>query len=555
MSRVIRLALTAALLVGAAALGFAVLPGARLVEVYPLEGMVAPGTPAHLKVIVQDRPWYDTRPVTVTITAGLDRTPLATLKTRGGTLEWTPPAAGGYGVTARLGSQQASTALDAGTNWAEKPRYGFLSDFSPADRGQADRFETMARFHLNSLQFYDWMYRHSAYLPPTDEFVDPLGRTLSLSTVKEKIELGRRHGMASMAYTAVYGAPREFMESHREWALYDLAGRPMDFGQGFLFIMNLEPGSPWAGHMVNEYRRIVTQLPFDGIHLDQYGDPKFGFRYPGGDGAVGVDVATGIAALIDATKEAVGPAKTVFFNDVNAWPISETAPTSKDAVYVEVWPPNVMFNHLREIIDRGSKLSGGKPVVLAAYISPEYEPSVLLTDAVIFALGGYHIELGEGAAMLADPYFPKYKPMSPGLQAHLRRYYDVTVRYQAFLYGSDLVTWEPEVTVAGSRMLPGGYFNGVWPIGRENGHYRTLSLINLNGLADGKWNSPRQEPPTLLTDRTVTVAMEQAPRALYRIDPDGADQSPVPVAFAYKDGLVTFTLDSLSYWSLLVFEK
>lgn len=28
----------------------------------------------------------------------------------------------------------------------------------------------MARFHLNGLQFYDWMYRHSDYLPPAAEY-------------------------------------------------------------------------------------------------------------------------------------------------------------------------------------------------------------------------------------------------------------------------------------------------------------------------------------------------------------------------------------------------
>ncbi|MFZ5827178.1 MAG: glycoside hydrolase family 66 protein, partial [Bacillota bacterium] len=432
------------LLLTLAAAGFGALPGARVTAIAPIQGMVKPGQPARFVVDV-NRPWYDPRPVTVRITRGLSVEPVATLTTRGSTVEWTPPAPGGYGVTAALGKYRASTAIDVGDDWTKRPRYGFLSDFGPQDAGQADRFGAMARYHLNGLQFYDWMYRHSDYLPPAEEFVDPLGRTLSRKVIQEKMALARQHGMAAMAYTAIYGAPREFFEQHREWALYTPAGHPITFGDGFLYIMNPEKGSPWFDHMVSEYGKIVREMGFDGIHLDQYGDPKSGFRYPG-RGAKVVDIATAITHLIDATKAEIGPDKATVFNDVGGWPLADTAPTTNDFVYIEVWPPHVNFEHLAELIRQGRRLSGGKPVVLAAYIDPAYEPSVLLTDAAIFANGGYHIELGEGNAMLADPYFPKYKPMSPELAEHLRRYYDVAVRYQDLLYGPDLKPWETEVT-------------------------------------------------------------------------------------------------------------
>lgn len=545
--------LAAGVVLIAAAAGLAVLaPGNRVVEIYPHEGMVKPGEPAHLEVAVH-RAWYDFRPVTVTITRGLEKAPVATLTTRGGTVTWTPPAAGGYGVTASLGRQKASTALDVGENWAARPRYGFLSDFGVTDQGEAARFETMAKYHLNGLQFYDWHYRHSDYLPPSAEYRDPLGRTLSRDTLLEKIALSHQHGMAAMAYTAVYAAPKEFFESHKEWALYDAGGRPMDFGNGFLYIMNPEAGSPWAAYTVDQYRQIVTKLPFDGIHLDQFGDPRFGFRYPGAQGG-NVDVGTAFVSLIDATKAAVAP-RPVFFNDVGAWSLRDTAVTKKDAVYIEVWPPYNYFNHLHELINEGHQRSGGKPVVLAAYISPEFAPSVLLSDAVIFASGGYHLELGEGTGMLADPYFPKYKPVDSELAGHLRRYYDVIVRYQDMLYSPQLVDWTPEVTVAGSRVLPGGYFNGVWPLGRENDQYRVLHLINLNGLSDAKWNAKNKTAPPVLEQRAVTVAMAQAPKAVYLVDPDGPDQSPVAVPFTYSDGMVHLTVNRLAYWNMLVFEK
>lgn len=532
---------------------YAALPGARLIDLYSREGMVKPGQPVHLQLTVK-RPWYDFHQVTITITAGLKTEPVATLSSRGGIIEWTPPGAGGYGVTARLGKQQVSTAVDVGDAWTERPRYGFMTDFAPTDKGQSDRFDSMARFHLNALQFYDWMQSHSNYVPTTAEYRDPLARLLSVGVLREKIEQAHQHGMAAMAYTAVYAAPKTFFESHPEWALYDRAGRPMGFGNGFLYIMNPEPGGPWEKYTVDQYKQIVTKLPFDGIHLDQFGDPKYGFRYSTGDDPVGVDVGSAFTPLINDTKAAIA-GRPVFFNDVGAWSLRDTAMANKDAVYVEVWPPNINFDHLHKLINEGHQRSGGKPVVLAAYISPNFAPSVLLSDAVIFASGGYHLEIGEGNGMLNDPYFPKHKMMDADLAAHLRRYYDVIVRYQDLLYAKGLQDWTPDVTIADTRILPGAYFNGVWPFGRQSDRYQVLHLVNLNGLDSARWNAPNLKDPPVLEKRGVTVTMDKAPKALYLINADDPDQSPVPVPFTYRDGQVQFTLDRLAYWDLLVFEK
>ncbi|MGE5591678.1 MAG: glycoside hydrolase family 66 protein [Bacillota bacterium] len=538
--------------VGAGA-GF-LLPGTRPVDVYPLEGMVRTGQPIHLMVQV-DRPWYARGPVTVIVTRGLDSAPLTTLQTEGGLVTWTPPEPGGYGVTVIGGGSRAFSAFDVGDRWSDYPRYGFLSDFGPQDRGQSQRFDDMARFHLNGLQFYDWMYRHSDYLPPTQAYRDPLGRTLSANTVREKVKEAQRRGMAAMAYTAAYAAPPEFLSQHPDWGLYDVTGSPITFGDGFLAIMNPEPGGPWTEHLVREYGKIVNRMGFDGIHIDQYGDPHFGFAYPGGSEAREVDVGSALGALINRTRNVIGPDRTVLVNDVSGWPLSDTAGTANDAVYIEVWPPDETFGDLHRLIVQARRLSDGKAVVLAAYINPAFEPSVLLTDATIFASGGYHIELGEGDGMLADPYFPKYRRLSGSLREHLRRYYDVIVRYRDVLYGQGLQDWTPEVSIEGSEVLDSGYFGGIWPIGREDGKHRVLNLINLNGLEGPAWKAPRSQAPALLEDRQVTVSMEAAPRRVYAIQPDSPDPSPRPVTFAYEGGKVTLRLDRLAYWSILVFEK
>lgn len=115
--------------------------------------------------------------------------------------------------------------------------------------------------------------------------------------------------------------------------------------------------------------------------------------------------------------------------------------------------------------------------------------------------------------------------------------------------------WNPRVEVEGSRVLQGGYYNGVWPLARENDRYGILHLINLNGLEDGEWNSPRLNPPTPLSPTQVSVTMPEAPRAVYLVDPDGPDQSAVSLPFTYRDGQVLIKLNGLAYWAMVIFEK
>ena len=90
----------------------------------------------------------------------------------------------GYGIDVSLFDRdgtlvdRASGALDVLARWSDAPRYGFLSSFGPeidAERVAAAA-KSLRRFHLNVVQFYDWMWRHYKLLPPQDEFTDALGR-------------------------------------------------------------------------------------------------------------------------------------------------------------------------------------------------------------------------------------------------------------------------------------------------------------------------------------------------------------------------------------------
>ncbi|MGZ4750797.1 MAG: glycoside hydrolase family 66 protein, partial [Oryzihumus sp.] len=117
-------------------------------------------------------------------------------------------AQGGYAVWLRSADQVATTAFDILANPGARPRYGFLADFRAGREDVAQVADSLRAFHISHVQFYDWMYRHAELLPPQDEFVDTLGRPLSLTTVRAFIQAVHDAGAQALAYAAVYGAGR-----------------------------------------------------------------------------------------------------------------------------------------------------------------------------------------------------------------------------------------------------------------------------------------------------------------------------------------------------------
>lgn len=68
-------------------------------------------------------------------------------------------------------------------------------------------------------------------------------------------------------------APRYF-QGHKAQALYQPDGQPWVFGDNYLFIFDPSEGSGWRKHQLGEYRDIFASLPFDGLHIDQFGAPN-----------------------------------------------------------------------------------------------------------------------------------------------------------------------------------------------------------------------------------------------------------------------------------------
>ncbi len=484
-------------------------------------------------------------------------------------LTWTPPADSprGYGVDARLldGSgnvlASASTAFDVLDRWTQAPRYGFLSEFTPGRDNADATMAWAARYHLNGLQFYDWQYRHEALLPPEgqDPYTDLLGRELSLDVVNALIQAAHARNIAAMPYTAIYGASVAFYQQHPDWALFQRRDHPYEFGGNFLVIMDPTPGSPWADHLLGEFARVLDEMAFDGIHIDQYGAPKNGLNAAGDR----VDLADVFPAFIDAAAEVVqarrGDEGAVIFNAVGNWPVDTVAPSNQDAVYIEVWQPYIVYMDLHRLVVEAERLGGGKPVIIAAYIPPDRVGSVRLANAIIFASGGVHLELGEPGAMLADPYFPRFGQMDEAMQAIMCRNYDFLVRYENVLAldTTDATsTRAAALTIAGVPTEGRQSYNRVAVIVRAGENTETFSLVNLIGIDNPRWDRALESGPTPQSDLSVRIAVERPVARVWWASPDEASIAPQAVDFTTtSDGnAIAFTLPSLAYWDMIVLE-
>jgi dextranase len=480
-------------------------------------------------------------------------------------LSWTPPPAAprGYGVDLNFKSESreqlasTSTAFDVLQSWTQAPRYGFLSDFQPARTDITSTLASINQYHLNALQFYDWMYRHDQFLTDQDPYQDPLGRTLSRKTVDALIDNAHSYDISAMAYTAVYAASLEFFRMHPDWALLGPDGNPLMFGDNFLAYMDPRPGSPWTLHLLDQFDQILKNTAFDGIHLDQYGDPKVGYDKDG----LPYRLDQPLAQLIDATHQHVKklrPGGAVVFNAVTNWPIEAVAPSDEDIVYIEVWPPYNWFSELGQLVVQAQKLGYGKAVVIAAYISPSLEHNVRLADAVIFSNGGGHIELGERNAMLADAYFPKYEQMSPQLSQIMQRYYDFAIRYENVIGPSTQDAtgdYRNRIEIGGTSLNPSLASNTILPAVRQSSSRTAISLVNLLGVQSPDWKNPIPEAPTPLgaTQVRLTGIQDQA-RRVWMASPDGLDISLHPLAFNQSQGQIEFQLPGLSFWDMILIE-
>ncbi|WP_270405659.1 glycoside hydrolase family 66 protein [Paenibacillus timonensis] len=486
----------------------------------------------------------------------------------------------GYGVKVTVLREgevvsTAFTSYDIADHWSRAPRYGFLSDFRSEESGDLRDVESMNKFHLNVIQFYDWMYRHDELVPQQDEFMDPMGREMSYQVVREKLEAVHNKGMAALAYGAVYASLKDFLQARPDWGLYNRRGEPFHLIDLF-YIMDITPNSPWTDHIIEQFRQAV-QAGFDGIHMDQYGFPKKAIRRIEGLEET-VDLAECYPPLIDRTSAAVKEIQAeagVIFNNVGNYPIRKTASTDQEALYIEVWPPVVRLRELKSLIDNARSLNPEKPIILSAYLPSFYpkaghdkewaENGALLTMAAIFASGGYHLLLGEDKGMLTMPYYPDYAVMRPEFEAEVRRYYDFIVRFGTLIHDPRLedvsytytagvnteITFEAAVPYA-----PNGDVGSVWTLIKRLPGYQILQLINLVGLEDDYWEHGKHRRPEPQHGVVCHFLIEQPIETIYAASPDDPNQEVCFLDYEivpHEQGLAArFVLPALEIWSMVI---
>jgi dextranase len=292
--------------------------------------------------------------------------------------------------------------------------------------------------------------------------------------------------------------------------------------------------------LLAECAKVLEELPFDGLHIDQYGEPKTAFTAAGQP----VELPAAFVSFIDQAKTSY-PEKTVLFNAVGNWPIEALAGSALDFIYIEVWPPHVRYTDLAEIVRNARRFSSGKPVVIALYISADRPENVLLADALILAGGGTRIELGEDARLLADPYFPKHQPVSQELERSLRRFYDFIVRYGEWIGPATRELENVEVQIQ----------NPVWTCLRTGGGKAGLHLVNFSGLgSEPAWDEAHPTPAPLHS-LEISIRWPDRPEEVLWISPDDPDHGPNSLDFEFQSGWLKIQVVQLDLWGVVLIDE
>ncbi len=421
--------------------------------------------------------------------------------------------------------------------WLDYPLYGFLSDFQPGREDAEAAIEELLKFHINGLQFYDWQYRHDRLVPDSPIYWDALGRKMSTETIRQLIQSAHHYGMACMPYLAVYAASLSYWNKNKGQALYDREGREILF-HDFLGLMNPSKGSKWFLHLENECKKVFEHFSFDGLHIDQYGEPKIGYDSDG----LPVDLPHSFTDFINHEKKSY-PEKAVVFNAVGNWPIDTLCESEQDFMYIEIWPPAVHYQDLVDIIKNAQIKSGYKQVVLALYMPVSSKANILLSDALIYASGAARIEIGEHCRYLSDPYFPKHSKIPFPLYTSLRRYYDFACAYFELLKPSKQDEEDFAVTAPQNVIV---FLNSI-------GNKKIIQLINLNQIPDGRWDR-KHNVPQIICDFQIKVHLNFHSQSVKCASPDGTFIDLHSVDYEENEDGVFIKIPRLKYWTMVVIE-
>ena len=479
--------------------------------------------------------------------------------TADGVVDLGPLPAGGYSV--QLG--EARTAVEVSDEPRAVLRYGFVVDYRPG-RDLTQVADNLRRLHLTGVQFYDWAYRHADLLGGGEQYDDALGQPVALETVRRLVEMCHQVGADALGYAAVYAVGPDEWSRWEHDALLTATGTPYALGD-FLFV--LDPAAPdWLEHFRADLRAATGSVGFDGFHLDQYGYPKRAHRP---DDAL-VDVAQSFRTMIEGVREEL-PDSRLVFNNVNDFPTWATARTSQDAVYIEVWKPQLELGHLAQTVTRARSVADGKPVVIAAYQhvydsaeAPACDRAAALTMATLYSHGATHLLAGEADRILVDPYYVRNHVVADSTADLLHRYYDFAVAHAELLFpasitevtGSFAADYNDDIEISypaaevDQLASPGRVWRRI--TATAEGQY-VVHLVNLLGQQDTLWDAPRTVPGD---PGTATLRMRRMGPLLPRIrwaDPDRQHHL-VDLDVTVDGDYLSATLPAPYLWQIVVID-
>lgn len=463
-----------------------------------------------------------------------------------------------------------TTAVDVSSDWTKFPRYGFLSKFTEtvSDMKIGAVINSLKDYHINGLQYYDWHMDHHHPLAGTPEnpamlWQDIAGNYNSYKVVSKYISEAHTYNIASMFYDLCYGALSNAAEdgiSEQWYAFLDRQHSRKDYHpltgwRSNIYLVN--PGNQgWQDYFSEQVSNVYKVFDFDGFHIDQLGNRGQLYDYNG----VAIDMPGAYRSFIRRIK-ADEPSRKAVFNAVSRFGQKQIAEGGVDFLYNEVW--DTAFREIKDILDENCKYAPDKNTVLAAYMNYNKNPksgefntsAVLLADAVIFAMGGSHLELGEH--MLCSEYFPSSNlSMSQDLEKNLHHYYDFLVAYENLLRDGAV----PCDVAVSSNSFPlekwGPVKGAVNYIAKEKDGKLIIHLLNFKDAAHLDWRDDQysQREPAEIDNATVMIRTGRTASKVWIASPDINGGAPQKVDFNSSSMTLSVAVPSLKYWTMIVIE-
>ncbi len=480
-----------------------------------------------------------------------------------------------YTTTGTAETVHGTVGVDVSSDWSRFPRYGFVATYDGSKTSSviAQEMAFLNRCHINGIQFYDWHYKHQWPLGGTrtelmDVYTDIANREVHTSVVKDYISQQHAYGMKAMFYNLCYGMLDDAAQDgvDEKWGLFTNTSRSKDKlslpsgWKGDIYLVD-PSNKDWQNYLADRNDDVYANFDFDGFHIDQVGNRGTVYDYYGSQ----LNLTNGFASFINAMK-ARHADKRLVMNAVSGYGAGQIGKTGNtDFMYTEMWGSESQYRDLHDVISQNSAYSGGKNSIIAAYMNYGKSgsagtfntPGVLLTDAVMFALGGAHLELGDGH-MLCHEYFPNSNlQMSDELKKAIVTYYDFLVAYQNLLRDGgtekavELASGKDNVAV--SAWPP--KLQTVTAYSKTVGSRQVVHMLNFLQANSLSWRDEQGDMPEPQAIANLPLRMKASNvKKLWVASPDYLGGAPQELNFSQDGGYINFTLPSLKYWTMIVVE-